>query len=473
MNLIQLVFKNILSLTISKIFLRGIPALIAILVIRYLGKEQYGYYATAIAFTAIFSVFLEIGLGTGLVRMGSRDRNAIDWFYGNVLFLKALLGAIAYLFMLLIAFHLHYSPKTVHLIPILGLVVVITSFYRSFSSVMEVFQRMEVIALFEIASSAFPSLLVFIVIVLDLGLYAVGYAALIAALLVLIIWFWFTSKLATPRIRIHKLVYVLRNSWMFGLGAIFYVVFYEVDSVMLSIIKNETQVAIYSAAYKLMGIALVLQEIISRVVNPLAFNYGLYDRNKLRKIHVMVTRYYACIGTPIAVLLFCFSTTIINFLFGGDFSESVILLKLFSLVILIRYLSDFNGNILVYIDKVNVGLTIFGSTALLNVILNILLIPPYGYIGAAIATLVCETFLSVLRILSVFRLFMKINLQDIFARVLIPGSAMFLFLHFFRDDLTAYSAAIVAIALYVALLFLFKFFTYTDKLLLQQIVHRI
>ena len=102
METIKVVLKNAVALSISAVGTRVLAGIRAILLIRYLGKNLYGEYSTAVAFTGLFAVLLDAGLSPGLVRAGSQSRDNLSWFYGNVTFIKLFLSFTVYFLIIFI-----------------------------------------------------------------------------------------------------------------------------------------------------------------------------------------------------------------------------------------------------------------------------------------------------------------------------------------------------------------------------------
>jgi len=64
----QILVKNTFWLMMGEVFAKALLFIITISVVRYLGVETYGKYSFAIAFTALFGVIVDFGLGIILVQ---------------------------------------------------------------------------------------------------------------------------------------------------------------------------------------------------------------------------------------------------------------------------------------------------------------------------------------------------------------------------------------------------------------------
>lgn len=178
------------------------------------------------------------------------------------------------------------------------------------------------------------------------------------------------------------------------------------DTLMLGAIKNEYQVGLYNAAYKVSTLITIGYFAVNTVVTPkfsTLFSKG--DMSGLEKLAKNATRLSLVVSLPIMIILVVFAEYCMS-LFGTEFMEAVPALLILAVG---QFVSAGVGSVLSILvmcrqEKNLKYVTLFA--ALLNVVLNYVLIPEYGINGAAISTSVS---LIALNISSLFLVRVKIG----------------------------------------------------------------
>jgi O-antigen/teichoic acid export membrane protein len=114
---------------------------------------------------------------------------------------------------------------------------------------------------------------------------------------------------------------------------------------------------------------------------------------------------YTLIGGSIALALWVFSQGIITLMYGDTFLPSISVLDILSGVVLLFFINFLLSNILIISGRERINTWNLVGATVLNVTLNLALIPLYGAIGAAWATLFCEVGLIVVLSLQVQKSF--------------------------------------------------------------------
>ncbi|MDD4749911.1 MAG: flippase [Methanosarcinaceae archaeon] len=173
----------------------------------------------------------------------------------------------------------------------------------------------------------------------------------------------------------------------------------QIDSLMLGHFLNAEIVGYYAVAIIFVnGLALIPNSVHIAVAPYIAYFYGKGEYEKTAKFIKKIILYMAILIIFISILLIFFGKTLIIFLFKKEF-----LLAYFPLLILligkIIYLPIHAVDCAIpNIGKVNIMYKIALSTAIFNVIFNIILIPKYEIMGAALATSISLIILSLLKL---------------------------------------------------------------------------
>ncbi|MBN1586567.1 MAG: polysaccharide biosynthesis C-terminal domain-containing protein, partial [Candidatus Omnitrophica bacterium] len=114
------------------------------------------------------------------------------------------------------------------------------------------------------------------------------------------------------------------------------------------------------------------------------------DRKSFERAYVQSFRLMAVIGAPVCAGVTLFASQLVRLAFGEGFEASAWVLQLLAWAGLLVAFGNLNGSVLYAAGRQKVMAVVCGLGLILNIGLNIWLIPPYTYMGAAFATLVTE-----------------------------------------------------------------------------------
>src|SRR3990167_828013 len=183
---------NSVFLLSGRLIFRFTTAATIIIAARFLGVELYGQLETGMAFANIFLVFFDLGMGTLMVREGTKNTQAIREFFGNTLFVELVMSVVMYWAMIFTAFQLNYDPNILKIIIAIGGALLIFEYRRAFRGIYSILLKMNVSAGFETFTGIILLVLVFIIalaIPQKQGLNAIAFAYLITYTLSNIIFF--------------------------------------------------------------------------------------------------------------------------------------------------------------------------------------------------------------------------------------------------------------------------------------------
>ena len=270
MNRFQLIAKNIGFLLLSQIITLILGFVYIIYIARYLGTAGFGILSFAIAFTGIFVVLVDLGLNMLTVREVSRDKSLAGKYLGNTIVIKLILAVFMLsLIFLVVNIVFKYPQETVNVVYLMGFSVIFGSFSGIFYSIFQANEKMEYLSYGQIIYSFLMFAGVLIAIYYGLGIYAFASVYLAVSVVVLIYSVFVCSwKFALPKFEIDlnfwKLIII--EALPFALTSIFVLIYYYIDTVMLSILIHNSNSIIgwYSAAY--------------RIVMPLSFIPAIFFR---------------------------------------------------------------------------------------------------------------------------------------------------------------------------------------------------
>jgi O-antigen/teichoic acid export membrane protein len=367
--------------------------IVVVLLWRHLGADNYGRFAAMIVYVTLIGVVADLGLQTVFIRDASRDRTEFTRYLANLLSARLLLSLVA-LIMLAVALRL-LSP-TLFPYTLAAFALLLTTSYSSLlRAVFYIRGRLGYEAIAIVAES---------IVLLALTLVAISRRATWDAFLwVYTISYLFTClfAFAVLRWRWHERVAVrleptfVRRLLVAGLplalGFTITTVYAQLDIVLLQLFKNFQMVGWYSAANKYIDAVAWVPQSAMGVVFPALSLLGAGDRRRLAFAYEKSFKMLAVLGLPLAVGLGLTADSIVHFTRG--FEQSIPALQILAPSVVLLFVNNAFIYTLTAINRQLDFTRLALFTLAVNVILNLVLIPPYGYLGAAVASTVTEVAL--------------------------------------------------------------------------------
>lgn len=361
------------------------------IVARHVGVESSGRYFVAVSFTTIFSVFIDLGMSNVLVREVAKHKEKAQGLLASALGLKAVLAALTVVAALTTAKIFNYPEETGRMIAIACGVMVLDSVHLAFYAVMRGLQNLRHEAIGVVGGQLITILsgIAFILSGLPLPF-------LVVALLLGSTWnvLWAAGVLARvygiyprPKIDPDLTRFLFRVTLPFALAGIFSRVYSYIDSIMLSKLVSDASVGIYGVAYKIAFAFQFIPMAFSAAIYPAMSEYYVSNRARLAAVFEMAETYLLLAVIPLAVGLSTVAVPVIRAVYGPDFLPAVPPLRILMASLVFAFLYWPAGSLLNACHREAKNTAVMGLTMGLNIVLNVLLIPRYSEIGAAVAAL--------------------------------------------------------------------------------------
>jgi len=384
------IFKNTVVLTIAKIYSQLILLLVASLISRTLGVAAFGVYSLALAWTAIIFRVTDLGIPIILRRDVAQNFERSYKYLGNTLTIRLATSIIALILILILSRLAGYEFDTVVIILGIAAVNLFESFSELMLSLSHAHQKME----HEGLAIGIRTTLLLLLILLWFNFHATLNLLVLCLIAAAGMKYFFAVYLCeqnfvTPKLQFDRLFVtkLLRQSIPLGFAGIFVIIFFRVDTVMLSILKDDESVGIYNAAYAFMAGAPLLSSAFLTSLFPYIAQ-STTDIKKIRKTFFVSTGLMGITGSCIAIVLALYSSSIIALLFGAELvgkSDSV--LQILAIAILFLFLSTTCGVFLNATGYQVINMWATCIVAVFNVLVNLYMIPAWGPNGAAWSTL--------------------------------------------------------------------------------------
>lgn len=451
------IYKNTLYLGAAETVSKVLQFVVMMYAARLLSKSHFGKFSFALSLSFIAFVLADLGIDTLLVREISRDRKLAGRYFINAFFMKVVLSFIT-LFIIVAALNvLNYPQDTKSIAYIVWMFAILSTFTELFYSIFRAFEMMQYDAFIKVFRMVLLAAASLYVLFRGYGVFAFSYAfVFVEAVVVLAAFFIAVKKFIRLKIEFDFgfSMAIFKKALPFGLALVFGSIYFYIGSVMLSKIRGDVEVAVYSAAYNIALAILFIPTVYTNAIYPVLSRYFSESKEGLRVLYEKSFKYLYIIGLPISIGLYLLAGRIIFFLYGQAYSGAVIALQVISWYLFIKFLNFLLGTVLSSIDRQNKRMLGQGITAVFNIVLNLLLIPKIGYIGAALATLMTEVFLFVLYYWYVSKGLYFYNFSGVLLKPAIAAAAMGAFIIF--ADLGLILTVIFSALVYFAALFALK-----------------
>jgi len=436
---------------------------------RYLGAEGFGILSFALAFTGIFGIFTDVGLRNLTVREVARDKSLAEKYLGNIVVMKIILSIITIGLIGITINLLGYPLQTIRVVYLVSLSIVFSAFSGMFYSIFQAYEKMEYQSLGQILSSVlmlFGALFAMSEnydVIGFASIYFVASAIILAYSSVVCVW-----KFVLPKIEVDLGFWkaTMKEALPFGLTGIFVTIYYWIDSVMLSMMQGNEAVGWYNAAYRLIMVLLFIPSILNMVLFPAMSRFFITSKESLRFAYEKYFKYMAIIGIPLGVGITLLADRIILMIFGVGYTNSIIALQILVWSSVFIFLSGAFGRVLEASNNQMIVTKITAICMLENVVLNIIVIPKYSYMGASITTVITEFTALILCIIISSKIGYKIskdNIVNVF-KVGLVSLVMGLLIIVLKDLNLAF-LILASVALYFSVLYLLKGFNKDDMTL--------
>ena len=377
---------------------------IIVLIGRYLGTTAFGHFSFILALVGIFQLLTDMGVRTVLIRDIAVDKENFARRLGVAQTLLWLLASLSMASIVLLAHLLTLTDELRQATYLAGVAVIMTFYGLSYSAVLRAFEEMEWDILGFVLHKVIFLGFLWLILSTDWGLRGV-FGAMVAANSCQYLYYWGLVRLRYGRARLNI---DLRAGWALlvesiplGIAEVVRRLTWQVDKLLLAAFGTPVAVGLFSAAFKFLeaispftiNLTLPLFPVFARLARVSSEKlFGAYERS-LKFLYVM--------GVAIGVILFVLSDRIVILCFGAAYQEASQVLRILAPVAVLLLPTSVYGYIFTALGRQRLYMGCAAVALLTNIGLDLLLIPFYGYIGAAVGTLVAEAvfFLSGLVIL--------------------------------------------------------------------------
>lgn len=458
--------------TIVQIVGKVITTLISLVLVasltRHLGVSGYGEYTTIFAYIAFFGVFADFGFFWIFVREIAKPSADIDKATSNILTLRTVVGIIVFGLGALVGL---FVPQYAGFHAGIAIVALASLFQAMNSTYVGVFQnklRMDKSAITDVIGRVIILGLTLYLIKMNYGLNSILWAYAAGNIVN------FFASAYFGKIYVHfrpafDFVYWRELFWEalpMGIILILGLISFKIDSVMLSLMRTSTDIGIYGPPYKVLEIFLLLPSIFLGNIFPIIVRYIHENDARLNSVLQKSFEFLTILAWPLAVGTIFTATRIIRIVAGQEFvtahtigpvfglpATSPTALQILVCAVGISFIANIFGYLVIALGKQSKMIGPYICFVVFNVVMNLILIPHYSYIGAAFVTFLTE-LLGLILSWRVAHKYLPFKLDlNILWKVLFACVFMGVFLHFTAQNLNivilmVLSAIVYGVSLY-------------------------
>lgn len=392
----DVLYKGALPLSIADAGAKGSAGVIALLIARFFGPLQFGHYATALSVCGMFTMITGIGFEQEFTRRGSLEKDDIPANLSLNLVSLAITSAVAYLAIIVFLPLSGYSRDIIVIGLVAGATLLVLNIHLPFRHLCLMLNKSHVTATIQMIATATVLGLTILVIYLKGSLIFIVVSQLLVATGVALAWFsWTPKKYFAIRASGRSVIDFFRNSALFGFSNMIWVAYFNFDIFLMSLLRPGTEVGIYAGVYRIIAINYVLGMAVANSFTPILFGKFASNRQEFGRVSRNLVATMSLIGLLLSVLLYTYSGRLVSMIIGDLYKEGAVIARILSLAVTLRLVNFGLCEILTTGNRQRVRVSVEMAMLLSNVVLNGFLIPLYGGVGAAMATVGSEMILLV------------------------------------------------------------------------------
>jgi O-antigen/teichoic acid export membrane protein len=428
------------------------------LLIRNFSSADYGFYATVIAYLTFASVLADMGLYTLMSRETANcsSQKEYEKISSSIFTLRFIFTILVFSLAPLLALLLPYPAEVKNLI----FPAILAFIPLSLNQVLVgIFQKE--LAVFKISLSELIGRLVFIGLIFlfvkfQINLIAIIFSLAFANLLNFFLTFVFSRKYV--KISFHFDLSILKKlskeSFPLAVIILLNLVYFKVDSLMLSLMKGTDDYAIYSVAYKILEVLVIFPGMFLGLVLPFLSRAS----NISEKFHDIAQKTFDFLMILAVPLLFgglLLAKPIINLIANEKFPQAVPTFQILLFAVFMIFLGNLFSHLIIALKKQKKLVSVYFWGAFFSVLTNLIFIPFFSYFGAAATTVFVEALVALASFLLYRKLIKKKFSLKVLFKALLAALVMSAVIYFFPFQ-NLFLILFIATLVYFVVLFLLK-----------------
>jgi O-antigen/teichoic acid export membrane protein len=385
-----------------------------VIIARFVTSSEYGAFNIGLSLLYILVFISCLGLQGGATRCIAYFRGRGEHEKVNGIVYSSLqMSIMTSIFLFMIAFYLsdHLSgifhieqPDVIRLFiisfPFLVLIEMLSSIFIGYGRVDErIYFRDVLMSLLKVAG-------IIITVALGFGFIGIIYAYSLSIIISALLFAFYAAK-KLPIRKSNGFESIRNKLFWFSTPLLFTflstLIIMRTDTLMLGYFKTSDIVGLYNSASPIAQLIPIFLNSITFIYVPIS-SY-LYSNNRIAELkqnYAILTKWTLLLTLPFFFIIFIFPEAVLNIIFGPSYILASDALRILALGALINVITGQNAATLVVLGKTKLNMIDDSIGAILNVLLNLILIPAMGIIGAAIASVISIGAINILKSVQIF-----------------------------------------------------------------------
>jgi len=389
-------FKKITLNTLFSYIGRILGGLVAVVSIgfitRSLGAEGFGRYSTVIAYLSTFQILADLGLYSLLTKEISQNPEKEKELVGYFFTLRMLFAAgFLFIAIMLVAFFPY--PREIKLgIVFTSAAFLFLSLSQIFLGIFQKYLQVYKAAIAEVFGRVIQLGFVWYFFKNNGALYQYLTALIAGSFVIFLINLVYARKLIRFKLSISIEAWkkILKTTLPIAVSLVFTLLYFKVDTILISILKTQKDVGIYSAAYKVLETIIFFPAAFIGLMLPVLSKYAQDDKKRLSKLLSKLTDITTVITLPIVAGGILVASSFVFFIGGTEFLISKTTLQILFVAVGIIFYGTLFGSTIIAMGLQKKAVKVYFWGFAFNFVANLIFIPRYSYIGAAWTTVVTE-----------------------------------------------------------------------------------
>lgn len=467
----QTVIKNTFWLIFGETISRLLRFFVVIYAARTLGTNGWGIFSYALSIGGLLMILADLGLSGFVTRELSKSKEGLNTLVSTAVFIKIIVLSISVVVVIFCGPLISKLDGARQLIPLVAFILLFDSLRELGFAFNRAFEKMEYETLAKIIAG---------VAMLGAGLilfnknttpHTITIVYFIGSLMGTVAIIWMLRKkihFSFSAVRFSLIRKIIVITFPFAFVSLLVSIITNIDTYMLGIWRTSAEIGIYSAAQRLYQFPLAIPALLSMAMFPMLARFSISESTKLKNVLEKTLSAIILLAIPIAFGGVILAKKIVIIFLGIEYLRAASVLQILMITTLITFPSIILSSAIFAVNEQKIFFKASGIGALINILLNLFLIPLWGAIGAAISTffaLAITTIFMWKRIKKVSNL----SLLDKLKKPLLAGVIMLLISFFLETKQFNFILNIIISAFtYLFSLYIMKDNTLKDIILLIQ-----
>jgi O-antigen/teichoic acid export membrane protein len=401
-SLMAIVARNTAFVLGVQMVVKILAFLFNIYVVRRLGDVHFGQYSAVMAYVAMFGIFTDWGMSPYAVREMAKDRAQTAWLLPNIVAMRVVLSLLVTIVAPLTALWLGKGDTMVLGILIASAGLILYAFQGPLSSALTARERLDYTSTFALVNQLVFWGLGVVLLVNGMGFIGLLIASLVGVAVVSLLSGWALLKMGVGRLvlSVRRWPQLFLAALPFGISGISDAFVQRFDTVLMSFVLTDAAVGWYNVPWTLINMMLLIAQSIAIAMYPSMVRSHTGDPESLPQVVWQAIKYLIIVCLPIVVGGNVLADRIVIALYGETFANSIPVLRVILWALPSLFLLELLGRVGSTLHLERPAARINVINAVVTVVLNLVLVPTLGILGAALALLGGRT----IRLMQVWKL---------------------------------------------------------------------